>query len=57
MVVDTVLVTVGRVPFTEALALDELSLRMQGNLIEFDGGCRTSMLGGFVVGDVTTARC
>ena len=50
---DRVVVTVGRVPRFDGLALDELNLRMDGALIHVDDRCRTSMRGVYAIGDVT----
>ncbi len=50
---DMVLVTVGRLPNTEGLGVDELRLRQDRGLIEIDDQCRTSMRGVYAVGDVT----
>lgn len=51
--VDRVLVTVGRVPNFDGLALEELSLHRDGACIQVDDQCRTSMRGVFAIGDVT----
>lgn len=51
--VEKVLVTVGRMPRTDGLALDQLSLRMDGALIHVDDRCQTSMRGVYAIGDVT----
>lgn len=50
---DNVLVTVGRVPQTDGLGLEELQLRQSGSLIEVDDRCQTSMRGVYAIGDVT----
>ncbi len=51
---DAVLVTVGRVPNTEGLAVEELSLRQDRGFIEIDDRCQTSMRGVYAIGDVTS---
>ncbi|GHF65015.1 dihydrolipoyl dehydrogenase [Seohaeicola zhoushanensis] len=51
--VDAVLVTVGRMPCTDGMGLDELGLRQNGPFIEVDDRCRTSMRGVYAIGDVT----
>lgn len=51
--VDHVLVTVGRIPNFDGLALEELNLHMDGPCIQVDDQCRTSMRGVFAIGDVT----
>ena len=51
--VDRVLVTVGRVPNTDGLALGELRLHMDGAFVRIDDRCRTSMRGVYAIGDVT----
>lgn len=51
--VDRVLVTVGRIPNFDGLALEELSLHMDGAYIQVDDLCRTSMRGVYAIGDVT----
>lgn len=51
--VDQVLVTVGRIPNFDGLALEELNLHMDGNCVQVDDQCRTSMRGIFAIGDVT----
>ncbi len=48
-----ILVTVGRRPRTIGFGLEELDLRMNGNAIEIDDQCRTSMRNVWAVGDVT----
>ncbi|MBL3705299.1 dihydrolipoyl dehydrogenase [Sulfitobacter sp. BDSS02] len=50
---DRVLVTVGRQPAVDGLGLGELSLRRQGNFVEIDDRCQTSMRGVYAIGDVT----
>jgi len=51
--VDQVLVTVGRTPNFDGLALEELNLHMDGDFIQVNDQCRTSMRGVFAIGDVT----
>lgn len=48
-----VLVTVGRRPRTDGLALEELSLTMDGPFIAVNDICQTSMRGVYAIGDVT----
>lgn len=50
---DKVLVTVGRMPQTDGLGLEELQLRQSGGAIEIDDRCQTSMRGVYAIGDVT----
>lgn len=50
---EKVLVTVGRRPEFEGLALEELSLAMAGPFLRIDDQCRTSMRDVFAIGDVT----
>lgn len=50
---DAVLITVGRVPNTLGLGLEELRLRQSGGFIEIDDRCQTSMRDVFAIGDVT----
>lgn len=50
---DKVLVTVGRQPNTKSCAVDELALTMNGQFIEIDNRCQTSMRGVYAIGDVT----
>jgi dihydrolipoamide dehydrogenase len=50
---DKVLVTVGRIPQTDDLGLEELQLRQSGGVIEIDDRCQTSMRGVYAIGDVT----
>ena len=47
------LVTVGRQPAVDGLGLGELSLRRQGDFVEIDDRCQTSMRGVYAIGDVT----
>ncbi|MEO1110429.1 MAG: dihydrolipoyl dehydrogenase [Pseudomonadota bacterium] len=50
---DKVLVTVGRRPVTQGLALDRLALAMDGPFIKIDDRCTTAMRGIYAIGDVT----
>jgi len=50
---DKILVTVGRRPATQNFGLEDLSLRMNGDFIEIDDRCATSMRGVYAIGDVT----
>lgn len=50
---DKILVTVGRRARLTGFGLEELDLRMNGNAIEIDDQCRTSMRNVWAVGDVT----
>jgi dihydrolipoamide dehydrogenase len=50
---DKILVTVGRRPRLVGFGLEDLDLRMNGNAIEIDDQCRTSMRNVWAVGDVT----
>lgn len=47
------LVTVGRQPRTNGIGIDELSLTMDGQFIQIDKACQTSMRGIYAIGDVT----
>ena len=55
LVVDSVLVTVGRKPNTQGWGLEEMGLRMNesGRFIAIDGQCKTNMPGVYAIGDVT----
>ena len=53
VVVDKVLVTVGRKPVTEGWGRENLALDLDGPFIKIDHKCRTSMAGIFAIGDVT----
>jgi dihydrolipoamide dehydrogenase len=50
---DHILVTVGRKPVTSGFGLDLLDLDMNGQFIQIDDRCRTSMRGVYAIGDVT----
>ncbi|MDR6874351.1 dihydrolipoamide dehydrogenase [Bosea sp. BE125] len=50
---DKVLVTVGRIPVTNGLGLEELVLDMDGRFIRIGERCETSMRGIHAIGDVT----
>ena len=50
---DKVLVTIGRTPRTDGCSLEELSLTMDGDFIQVDSKCQTSMRGVYAIGDVT----
>ncbi len=50
---DKVLITVGRRPRTRDCRLSELSLTMNGDFVEIDDRCQTSMRGVYAIGDVT----
>lgn len=50
---DKVLVTVGRIPATAGLGLEQLVLDMDGQFIRIDQRCETSMRGIYAIGDVT----
>ena len=55
LLVDSVLVTVGRKPNTQGWGLEEMGLRMNdsGRFIAIDEQCRTNMPGVYAIGDVT----
>jgi len=53
IVADKVLVTVGRIPMTTGLGLEELVLDMDGRFIRIGERCETSMRGVYAIGDVT----
>ena len=55
LLVDSVLVTVGRRPNTQGWGLEEMGLRMNdsGRFIAIDEQCRTNMPGVYAIGDVT----
>ncbi len=55
LLVDSVLVTVGRKPNTQGWGLEEMGLRMNesGRFIAIDNQCRTNMPGVYAIGDVT----
>ncbi len=53
IVVDTVLVSVGRRPRTKGVGLEELSLTMADQFVHIDDRCQTSMRGVYAIGDVT----
>lgn len=50
---DKVLVTVGRRPRTSDCQLSELALTMNGDFVNIDDRCQTSMRGVYAIGDVT----
>lgn len=50
---DNVLVTVGRAAYLVGYGLEELTLRMDGPLIQIDDRCRISLRGVYAIGDVT----
>jgi dihydrolipoamide dehydrogenase len=50
---DKVLVAVGRKARTEDCGLEELALKMDGQFIQIDDRCQTSMHGVYAIGDVT----
>lgn len=50
---EKVLVTVGRKPVTDSIAISELDLNMNGPFVAIDDQCRTSMRGVWAIGDVT----
>lgn len=50
---DKILVTVGRSPRTTTIGMEELSLTMNGQFIQIDDKCQTSMRGVYAIGDVT----
>mgnify|MGYP001323767297 FL=1 len=55
LLVDSVLVTVGRKPNTQGWGLEEMGLRMDdsGRFIAIDNQCKTNMPGVYAIGDVT----
>ena len=55
LLVDSVLVTVGRKPNTQGWGLEEMGLKMNesGRFIAIDNQCRTNMPGVYAIGDVT----
>lgn len=55
LLVDSVLVTVGRKPNTQGWGLEEMGLRMNdtGRFIAIDDQCKTNMPGVYAIGDVT----
>ncbi|WP_170430264.1 dihydrolipoyl dehydrogenase [Ruegeria arenilitoris] len=53
VVADKVLVTVGRRPRTHGIGVEELSLTMDGQFIQIDETCQSSMRGIYAIGDVT----
>ncbi len=53
VVVDTVLVAVGRSPFTEGLGLDRIGIEMDRRSIKVDDRMETSIPGIYAVGDAT----
>lgn len=50
---DKLLVTVGRKPRTSDCQLSELALTMDGDFVQIDERCQTSMRGVYAIGDVT----
>ena len=50
---DRILVTVGRLPRSDAADIPGLHLEMDGRFIRIDDRCRTSMRGVYAIGDVT----
>ncbi len=50
---EKILVTVGRRPVTRGFGLELLDLDMDGQFIQIDDRCRTSMRGVYAIGDVT----
>ena len=50
---DRILVTVGRLPRSDAAGIPGLRLEMEGRFIRIDDRCRTSMRGVYAIGDVT----
>ncbi len=50
---EKILVTVGRKPVTRGFGLELLDLDMNGQFIQIDDRCRTSMRGVYAIGDVT----
>ncbi len=50
---DRVLVTVGRKALTKGFGLENLNLKLEGDFVQVDRSCQTSVSGVYAIGDIT----